>query len=66
MLKCPECHSLSGLREIIYGLPDEPFEDGKYVTGGCCISERDPSRLCLECGWEGEFVNNIQHLTGGF
>lgn len=56
---CPECHSVSGLREVIYGMPDSSLDESKYVVGGCCVSERDPSMICNVCGWEGDFVNNI-------
>jgi hypothetical protein len=40
MKQCPECGSQTGLREIIYGLLEEPFDDDKYETGGCCIPEK--------------------------
>jgi hypothetical protein len=66
MKQCPECGSQTGLREIIYGLPDKPFDDELYETGGCCISEKDPTRMCRECGWEGEFINNLEDLTPGY
>lgn len=58
-MKCPTCKSLDGVREIVYGLPIEPLDEEKYATGGCCISDEDPTRTCIECGWKGEFVNNI-------
>jgi hypothetical protein len=66
MTKCPECGSLSGPREIIYGLPIQPFDDELYETGGCCIPAKIPTRLCRECGWQGEFVNDIEDLTPGY
>lgn len=66
MNQCPKCGSVSGLREIIYGLPIQPFDDELYETGGCCISENDPTRLCRECGWLGEFANNIEDLSAGY
>ena len=66
MKKCPECGSVGGLREIIYGLPIQPFDDELYETGGCCISGKDPTLMCQECGWEGEFVNNLEGLTPGY
>lgn len=66
MNKCPRCDSVSGLKEIIYGLPSEPFDYALYETGGCCISEKDPTRMCRECGWQGEFVNNLEDLTPGY
>jgi len=50
-----------GIREIIYGLPAEPIDETKYAVGGCCISENDPTLRCVECGWEGEYVNNMPY-----
>ncbi len=66
MKQCPECGSQTGLREIIYGLPDKPFDDELYETGGCCITESDPTRICHDCGWEGEFENNLERLNPGY
>ena len=43
----------------MYGYPDGPINDQKYVLGGCCVSDNDPTRKCIECGWEGEYVNNM-------
>jgi hypothetical protein len=59
---CPDCQSRDQFREVIYGLPDGPLDETKYVTGGCCISENDPTLICLNCGWEGQFINNIERL----
>jgi len=56
---CPACKSKTGLREIFYGLPIGPVDEKKYAIGGCCISDKDPTVKCIECGWKGEFVNNI-------
>ena len=50
-----------GIREIIYGLPAEPIDETKYAVCGCCISENDPTLRCIECGWEGEFINNTPY-----
>jgi hypothetical protein len=58
MKSCPQCYSEVGLREISYGLPDGPLDENKYAIGGCCISDNDPTVKCIECGWEGENVNN--------
>ena len=66
MKQCPKCGSVSGLREIIYGLPIQPFDDELYETGGCCISEKDPTLMCRECDWRGEFANNLDDLTPGY
>jgi hypothetical protein len=65
MNKCPNCQSIFGIREVIYGMPEEPMDESKFLTGGCCVSERDPTLICVECTWEGGFVNNIDHLTFG-
>jgi hypothetical protein len=59
---CPDCHSSDQIREVIYGLPDGPLDETKYVTGGCCVSEKDPTWICANCGWEGYFINNIEGL----
>ena len=56
---CPQCSSKSGFREIFYGLPDGPVDEKKYAIGGCCISDNDPTVKCIECGWKGEYVNNM-------
>ena len=58
---CPICNSALGLREIIYGLPAEPVDKTKYELGGCCISDNDPTLRCIECGWEGEYINNLPY-----
>ena len=40
-------------------MPDRPVDESKYALGGCCVSDKDPTRKCIECGWEGEYVNNM-------
>ncbi len=55
---CPSCRSKSGVREILYGLPDGPIDEGKYALGGCCVTDDDPTLKCIECGWKGEFRNS--------
>jgi len=57
---CPACGSINGIREVIYGLPDGPLDEERYETGGCCISENDPTKVCADCGWEGGYVNNLE------
>jgi len=37
-------------REVICGLPESPLDEKSYATGGCCISEKDPTAICLNCG----------------
>ena len=56
---CPSCSSKAGLREIFYGLPDGPVDQEKFSIGGCCISDDDPTVKCIECGWKGEYVDNV-------
>jgi hypothetical protein len=60
MKSCPECKSKTGLRKILYGYPDPTvtLDESKYVLGGCCISQMDPTIKCIECGWEGESRKN--------
>ena len=58
MKSCPTCNSSSGLREIIYGLPDGPVDEETYAIGGCCVSDNDPTLKCVDCGWKGEYVKN--------
>ena len=62
---CPQCSSKSGLREIFYGLPDGPVDEKKYAIGGCCISDNDPTVKCIECGWKGEYVDNMKGWKRG-
>ena len=62
---CPQCSSKSGLREILYGLPDGPVDAKKYAIGGCCISDNDPTVKCIECGWKGEYVDNMKGWKRG-
>ena len=51
--KCPNCGSVKVVR-ILYGMPShetfEAAERGEIALGGCCISDRDPTWRCLECG----------------
>ena len=62
MKSCPTCNSSSGLREIIYGMPDGPVDEEIYAIGGCCVSDYDPTLKCVDCGWKGENVNNAPGL----
>lgn len=57
---CPSCESESGLREILYGMPEFPVDETKYYVGGCTIIPNSPNWLCLECGWTGWSHNNDQ------
>ncbi len=62
MNPCPTCKSSSGLRKIIYGMPDGPVDEEIYTIGGCCVSDNDPTLKCVDCGWKGENVNNAPGL----
>ena len=59
---CPKCQTNENVREILYGMPSGPPDESKYVLGGCGISNSDPSYTCTKCGWEGEFINNVDWL----
>ena len=65
MKSCPLCKSKTGVRKIFYGLPDGPVDSEKYAIGGCCISDNDPTLKCIECGWKGEFVDNMNGWKRG-
>lgn len=49
---CPACGSMR-VAPIVYGYPGselaEDVEKGLMVLGGCCVSEADPTRVCLDC-----------------
>ena len=62
MKSCPTCNSSSGLREIIYGMPDGPVDEEMYAIGGCCVSDNVPTLKCVDCGWKGDNVNNAPGL----
>lgn len=46
-------------------MPEEPLDESKFLTRGCCVSASDPTLICINCTWEGGFVNNIGDLTFG-
>lgn len=50
---CPGCGALGSIREIVYGMPDPDFKFDKYIVGGCCVTDNDPTHGCLECDWRG-------------
>jgi hypothetical protein len=62
MKSCPACNSSSGLKEILYGMPDGPVDEEMYAIGGCCVTDNDPTLKCVHCGWKGENVNNASGL----
>jgi hypothetical protein len=50
---CPKCNAMGKVKEILYGMPSEDYNQDKYVLGGCCIEENDPEIQCTECDWVG-------------
>ena len=46
---CPECKTEGSLRRIIWGMPDGPVDESKYVIGGCIIE--DLTYECIQCGF---------------
>ena len=54
---CPNCKSGIGVRDIFYGMPAEPIDEEIYSYGGCCLSELNPTKTCIKCQWEGDFVS---------
>ena len=54
-MKCPACKSPDGIREILYGIPIRPLDEEKYTLGGCFVTDEDPTRRCIQCGWQGRY-----------
>jgi hypothetical protein len=52
--RCPTCGGTK-VASILYGYPamDEKvmarIDRGELVLGGCCVTERDPAWLCVDC-----------------
>jgi len=50
---CPRCGSAKVVA-ILYGMPSydlaEQEKEGKFVLGGCCVTDCDPAWQCIECG----------------
>ncbi|ABK78397.1 hypothetical protein CENSYa_1787 [Cenarchaeum symbiosum A] len=55
--KCPKCGSKKVV-EIMYGLPPmgdqwkKDLDEGKFVLGGCCVTNHDPKWYCKDCSLE--------------
>ena len=47
---CPKCKAEGSIREILWGMPEFPVDESKYVIGGCVVSDFDPTHECIECG----------------
>ena len=64
-IRCPGCGGSRVVR-VVYGMPDlelfNALERGEVVLGGCCISDLDPSWLCLDYGADVHF----ERLCVGF
>lgn len=50
---CPKCNEIGKVKEILYGMPSEDYNQEKYVLGGCCLSDGDPEIQCTNCDWTG-------------
>ena len=50
---CPKCNAMGKVKEILYGMPSEDYNQEKYVLGGCCITDDDPEIQCTNCDWTG-------------
>ncbi|NLV66197.1 MAG: hypothetical protein GXY14_00845 [Spirochaetes bacterium] len=52
--KCPVCGSVR-IANYIYGIPefttelDRHVDDGRFILGGCCITDDDPLYRCTGC-----------------
>ena len=50
---CPKCNEMGKIKEILYGMPSEDYNQTKYILGGCCITDNDPEIQCTNCDWTG-------------
>lgn len=57
---CPICKSSTGVREILYGFPSKEPNEEVFVVGGCTISNNDPSKRCIDCGNEWDYIARQQ------
>ena len=64
---CPGCNQRGSIRKIIYGLPSEPIDPEKYISGGCCIDTNSPEIQCVSCNWSGliEAVRFVKLTSNG-
>jgi hypothetical protein len=54
LLTCPESKEKGLFRAILWGIPDDEFDQVKKVSGGCVIpSPWPPDCQCSRCGFEG-------------
>ncbi|MBR74737.1 MAG: hypothetical protein CL872_07370 [Dehalococcoidaceae bacterium] len=62
------CHNCKGknIARFVFGLPSQEFlkeyrkeeNQGKFVLGGCCVSNDDPKFVCNDCSYEWRNVVN--------
>lgn len=46
--KCPVCGSRN-IKTILYDMPGQDFDFSKYIVGGCCVHDGNPSWGCDDC-----------------
>ena len=74
---CPKCNEMGKVKEILYGMPSEDYDQEKYVLGGCCVDSegKDPEISCTNCDWSGQLeevrftrtkISQIRFLDGKF
>ena len=53
---CPKCNEMGKVKEILYGMPSEDYDQEKYVLGGCRVDSegKDPEISCTNCDWSGQ------------
>jgi hypothetical protein len=64
--RCPQCLSNEILR-VMYGMPTEKAweesQQGKFMIGGCCVSDESPKWHCPACKHEfGKYMMSIEDL----
>lgn len=48
---CPGCGQVGSLKKILYGMPNEDFNQSKFLIGGCIVDIFDVG--CSLCEWVG-------------
>ena len=49
-IHCPNCHTSEFLKEILYGMPSDEFDELKFHIGGCMPG--NATMHCTKCDWE--------------
>ncbi|MSY49544.1 MAG: hypothetical protein F2707_05300 [Actinobacteria bacterium] len=52
-LICPGCTQKATLKTILYGMPGDDFDFGRYAVGGCLMEDGQPDITCTVCEWSG-------------